>query len=210
MSWVDNLATSLVGSGVVALSVFLLERHYAARAAKRDLQHMLGTGKNFVGIDLRGRDLAGSYLAGKDFRGGRFDGANLEGANLFGTDLSQASLIGANLKGANFKGPPPPLYPSENLYPSPHLYPMGTPAGVQPLPDANLRGADITDAKYDSSTAWPENYDPAEHGAVLCEARRSLQYRLSSRRPRFDALGPQEGAQRPQEERSWWRRMFGG
>ncbi len=139
--------------------VSLVDRHYANKAAKRDLQHMLGTGEKFIGIDLRGRDLSGSYLAGKDFRGGRFDGANLEGAT--------------------FRGPPPPLYPSENLYPSAGLYPMGTPVGVQPLPDANLREANIRGAKYDSSTEWPENYDPAENGAVLCEPRRSLRSRLS-------------------------------
>jgi uncharacterized protein YjbI with pentapeptide repeats len=159
MNWVSDLVTSMIGGGVVALIVVLIERHYATKAAKRDLQHMLGTGDKFVGVDLRGRDLSGSYLAGKDFRGGRFDGANLQEANLAGANLSRASLIEANLKGTNFRGPPPPLLPNPTLVPSPTLVPRSAPpAGVQPLPDANLQDADIRSAKYDSSTVWPENY----------------------------------------------------
>ena len=32
---------------------------------------------------------------------------------------------------------------------------------------ANLRGADLRGAKYDSSTVWPDGYDPAAAGAEL-------------------------------------------
>jgi uncharacterized protein YjbI with pentapeptide repeats len=37
---------------------------------------------------------------------------------------------------------------------------------------ADLRGADLTganlrDARYDSETSWPENFDPSASGAVL-------------------------------------------
>jgi uncharacterized protein YjbI with pentapeptide repeats len=163
----SDLGTALVGGGVIAFAVLVLERQYAKRADKRDLQQMLGTGDNFVGIDLRGRDLRGSYLVGKDFSGAKFDGADLRGVNLSGADLSWASFIHADLRGAKFSATM--LTPSEYLYPSETLAPGAVRPGGKPLTDATMQAIRIRDAKYDSATEWPANFDPTKGGAVLVE-----------------------------------------
>jgi uncharacterized protein YjbI with pentapeptide repeats len=163
MNWVGELAVALVGSGAVALCVLIVERHYDKKKAKRDLEHMLGTGDNFVGIDLRGRDLSGSYLAGKNFSGAKFDGADLRGANLSGTVLSWASFADADLRGASFSATM--LTPSEYLYPSDNLAPGAIAPGGEPLKDANLQAVTLTGAKFDATTEWPDNFDPVRDGA---------------------------------------------
>jgi uncharacterized protein YjbI with pentapeptide repeats len=112
MKWVSDLAISLIGSGVVALIVVLVERYYAKKAAKRDLQHLLGTGDAFGRIDLRDRNLSRAYLVDKDFSGARFGGANLKGADLAGATLTRASLKGADLREQTFEDSLPRCTPA--------------------------------------------------------------------------------------------------
>jgi len=178
MNWVSELAISLIGSGGVALVVVLVERHYAKKAAKRDLEHLLGTGDAFVRFDLRGRNLSRAYLVAKDFSGARFGGANLKGADLAGAILSRASLKGADLRGTNFRGQPPPRYPSETSYPGENVYPSGgAPAGTPQVGDATLDDIDVGDATYDDRTQWPKDFDPNEAGAVHVK-KRTLRWRF--------------------------------
>jgi hypothetical protein len=168
----SDLGTAIIGGGVIALAVLVLEQRYAAEADERDLLLTLGLGQSFVGMDLRGRDLSRAYLAGKDFSGARFEGATLRGTNLAGTNLTQASLAEADLRSTNFRGPPAPLYPSPTLYPGPQVYPSAGPsAGEQLLPDATFKETAVRDATYDDSTAWPGGYDPKEGGAVHVKDR---------------------------------------
>ncbi len=163
----SDLVTALVGGSIVAAVVLFLERRYAKEADKRDLRLMLGTGDSFVGIDLRSQDLSGFYLAGKDFSGAKFDGGDLRGTNLSGTNLSYTSFAETDLRGAKFNATM--LTPSTTLYPSPGLAPGAIAPGGTPLRDATLQAIALVGAKYDSSTEWPEGFDPSAHGAVRVE-----------------------------------------
>lgn len=161
------LLGAVVGGGVIALVVMLLEQRYAAKADKRNLRLALGMRDSFVGIDLRDLDLSGFYLAGKDFSGARFDGSNLSEANLSGANLSWASLAGANLRGAKLSKTS--LKPSEYLKPNVGLKPGAIAPGGKTLGDAQTQSIIIRGAEYDASTKWPEGFDPNKGGAKFVE-----------------------------------------
>ena len=160
---------ALVGGSVIALAVVFLERRYAAEADKRNLQTTLGMGNSFVGIDLSGRNLSGFYLAGRDFSGGKFEGSDLSGANLSGTNLSWARLAGADLRGAKLSKTS--LKPDEYLELSVGLKPGTIAPGGTYLRDATTQSINIKEAKYNTSTEWPENFDPMKVKAVFVEDR---------------------------------------
>jgi len=63
-----------------------------------------------------------------------------------GADLSRAALQGANLSEAKCR-------------------PART--GEEGQDEKTLL---VSEATYDGSTIWPEDYDPAQHGATLVEA----------------------------------------
>ncbi len=127
----------------------------------------LGLGETFIGIDLRNRDLSGFYLATKNFSGAKFDGADLRGTNLSGANLSFATLTGADLRGAKLSATQ--LTPSEYLAPGEGLTPGSISFGGKPLADAITQGITIRGAKYDSSTEWPEGFEPSKGGAVFVD-----------------------------------------
>jgi uncharacterized protein YjbI with pentapeptide repeats len=84
----------------------------------------------------------------------------MKGACLKGVDFDNsgetkrpADLRGANLKDAD-------LGVSEKTKKAADL------RGAD-LTGANLTGANLRDARYDSETSWPENFNPSASGAVL-------------------------------------------
>jgi hypothetical protein len=91
-------------------------------------------------------DLSEAKLTSVDLRHAYFVNANLSRADLSMANLSHAILQGANLRGADLRR--------------------------SDLGDADLRGAQLISARLsgaraDSSTRWPEGYDPAEHGVLF-------------------------------------------
>lgn len=82
----------------------------------------------------------------EDLRDADFEGADLQGAmflnaELHGANLSYADLRLAQLGGADLR--------QANLR------------------GARLRGAYLLDAIYDRDTQWPDDFNPAAHGAVF-------------------------------------------
>jgi uncharacterized protein YjbI with pentapeptide repeats len=106
----SELGTALIGGGVVALAILLLEQALAERQQKRGIQLQLGLADDFRGIDLSGVDLSGAYLANKNLRGASLIGADLRKTNLSAVNLEDARLTKADLRGAIMGEPA--LYPS--------------------------------------------------------------------------------------------------
>ena len=142
--------------------------------AKLDHANLAGSdfgGANMIRVELRRSDLrkanlTEAYLSSAHLREADLDTAVLCGALLNDVSLIEACLQDADLSAANLVG-----------------------ANVS---RATLQGADLSHAKskpsragddgedgkslivheatYDAATTWPEDYDPAEHGAILIEA----------------------------------------
>ncbi len=135
------------------------------------------------GADLRGANLDGAHLMSANLEGATLANAKLEGADLQRSNLQGAMLSSANLQGAmlysvNLQGAA--LY-SANL--------QGTDLRSAKLQDAalsgaelqgahllyaNLEGANLTDAnlqdaKYNTRTTWPTDFDPVAAGCILVE-----------------------------------------
>lgn len=97
------------------------------------------------GAELRGAllgevDLFAADLVAADLRAADLAGANLGSADLSRADLSRANLLGADLSNAQLAG--------------------------TDLRGAILRRADLSGARYDDHTLWPEGFDPEMAGAV--------------------------------------------
>ncbi|GAB4511578.1 MAG: hypothetical protein Tsb0020_29420 [Haliangiales bacterium] len=97
-------------------------------------------GAHLPGADLTGADLQGANLRGANLREAKLQAANLPGADLCGADLCRANLRGANLEGADL---------------------CEVNSQVADLKDANREGINLHHALYDSTTKWPEGFDPA-------------------------------------------------
>ena len=91
------------------------------------------------GANLGGIDLADAQLAAADLRGADLGAADLQGAILRKADLSGTNLVGADLRGADLCG--------------------------CNLSRANMTHAQLTGARYDTYTVWPEGLDPETLGA---------------------------------------------
>jgi uncharacterized protein YjbI with pentapeptide repeats len=91
--------------------------------------------------------LEGAILRGADLRC-----ADLEGADMRGADLRSADLKGACMRGVDLDDSGETKRPAELR-------------GAE-LTGANLTGANLRDARYNSETSWPENFDPSSSGAV--------------------------------------------
>ncbi|BAZ33176.1 pentapeptide repeat-containing protein [Cylindrospermum sp. NIES-4074] len=104
--------------------------------------------RDFSKAELSDASLPGVDLKGCDFSYADLSAANLSGANLRGCDLSFADLSQANLRDADLRG--------------------------ALLISADLRHADITGAKLekadgDSTTHFPQNFDPVQAGVQNAE-----------------------------------------
>ena len=116
-------------------------------------------------MDLHGTSFAGSYL-----RGAILAKSNLTDCNFSNSSLITAYLMHANLKGANLRDCKAMFcnFISADL----------NEADVQnaDFSNCNFKGAVITcrnasqanfvDAVYDSSTVWPDNFDPVVAGCI--------------------------------------------
>jgi pentapeptide repeat protein len=130
-------------------------------------------GANLRGANLRGANLEGGILQGVNLEGANLRGAtlrearlalgtlqdaylsevNLQEANLWATNLERANLVGASLAGANLA--------EANLA---GAYLEGTNLEGANLDGANLEGANLKDARFDSQTKWPEDFDAEGKG----------------------------------------------
>ncbi|MGK7916615.1 MAG: pentapeptide repeat-containing protein [Prochloraceae cyanobacterium] len=104
-------------------------------------------------------NLSNTILRNADFRKAHLQQANLseadlELADLTGAILNQANLLGANFYRANLKG--------ANL------------SGADLRESKNLEFARLYGAIYDVKTRFPENFNPANSGAVLIKPNANL------------------------------------
>ncbi len=145
-----------------------------ADLSRVDLSEARLRGAFLRNVNLRGADLSGVDLSGVDFKGARIDKATkiddkwllvwkiinspISDANLSETDLSGANLSGAflndpNLSGADLSG--------ADL--------SGVDLSGADLSETDLRETDLSEARYNTSTKWPGNFDPKEAGAILID-----------------------------------------
>jgi uncharacterized protein YjbI with pentapeptide repeats len=110
--------------------------------------------------DLRGAALAGSELEGAELEGANLSRANLTGSNLSwvhmwngnleGARLHAARLVGADLRGVSLV--------NTDL--------TGADLRKAVLAKQGFEPAELTKARYDAGTRWPNGYDPRSHGAI--------------------------------------------
>ncbi len=89
---------------------------------------------------LVGTKLCGAQLHAAALNSSDLTGADLSGANLYHASLFMCDLTRAVLTGADLSG--------------------------ADLTGTLLAGANLADATFDGETRWPEDFDPASHGAV--------------------------------------------
>jgi hypothetical protein len=104
------------------------------------------TGASQAGATLQGADLTGVDLRGVNLRGAILSGCSLCNADLRGADLTGADLSDARLDGAKFKG--------------------ACLSAVDASRARGLASADLTGARYDAQTRWPDGFDPRLWRAV--------------------------------------------
>jgi uncharacterized protein YjbI with pentapeptide repeats len=90
----------------------------------------------------------------------KLERANFAGANLAGGAISACALAGASFREANIVG--------------------------TDLSEQELAGVDLTGAKYDRKTRFPEGFDPAAAGAVLVSSARTPRKRGAMIRAEFE------------------------
>lgn len=118
------------------------------------------------GADLRRASLDPAYLSNADLQGADLRGVDIEDTMLVRTDLRRAdlrraSLAGANLRRANLSG--------ADLRRA-SLGGLDTDVRRAFLAGADLRGADLgganfSEATYNSTTRWPDGFNPEAAGA---------------------------------------------
>lgn len=150
-----------------------------------DAQHWLQDG-SLTGAPLSGANLAGANLENADLTGANLAGARLERTNLSKSTLSEGNLSGADLRGVNLEMADLSRCNLEDtvLHEADMAQARLTRANLAgvsltgvdltgaDLANADLRGADLTDARltrtnlsdvrYDASTAWPAAFRPDE------------------------------------------------
>jgi hypothetical protein len=153
-----GLATELVGA---ALLYVLLDVGIDEAEEKRTLILELGSGAPGVAMRAAEKLTDNGWLYDGSLQGAYLGGANLRGANLLWADLSETNLGWADLSGAYLR--------ETNLgwADLSGAYLRETILGGAYLRRADLSGAQLSEARYDVNTEWPEGFDPVEAGAVL-------------------------------------------
>lgn len=151
-------------------------------------------GMGFTESQLDGVKLSGARFKGGIFessaKGADFSKAQMQGASLINSDFTGANFSGADLTGMKVQQEPFYTTPErESLYYKPRpLYPVnftranftGAKLAGADLRNADFTGAifndtDVSGAKYDCGTKWPEGFDAGKGGAILigsaCEGR---------------------------------------
>ena len=114
-------------------------------------------GANLFGANLFGANLTEAHLRKADLAEAMLARGNLAGVSLASANLELAVLTEANLRGANLAG--------ANL----SWTLLDADLTGADLTDAKLYKADLTGAKYSSTTRWPEGFDPIAAGAILVD-----------------------------------------
>jgi uncharacterized protein YjbI with pentapeptide repeats len=109
-----------------------------ANFSHADLKSAMFVNADLEGANLRNADLKGAILRGAGLQGADLDSADLQRADLRGARLSRANLSGTALEGAKLSG--------------------------ARLSATNLGEALFEGAVADSSTEWPEDFDPMSNG----------------------------------------------
>jgi uncharacterized protein YjbI with pentapeptide repeats len=123
-----------------------------ADASKANLQRMRLRDAVMVEFNLAESDLTETDLRGTDLAKSDLSGAVLLNADLSRTKLTGARLIGADLTRAKL---------NESVL------------AATDLTDAILNDADLTGARYWSTTRWPVGFNPTAAGAILVELGQS-------------------------------------
>ena len=167
-----SLAPELVSTSVaIAVLDRLFNYRGEQREKRRTISQMGATDSNDVALAalavaraenwLNDGTLRGANLYRANLSGANLSDANLSGATLIDADLSGATLFDANLSGANLIGATLiNAYLSDANLSGATLY-------RAVLIDAYLSDATLIDAKYNSKTVWPDDFDPSESGAVF-------------------------------------------
>lgn len=167
--WHD-LWTEMVATGGAVLGIDELNRRRNVQTYKQSIIRQMASRSNDFALDAAriARDegwlkdgslrytnfqyanLQDAYLEGADLQRTVFFGANLQNARLMGTRLNGALIQYAQLQGAVLLG--------ADLR---NAYLMGT-----NVEGANLAGSHFEGAIYNSTTRWPEGFDPKQQGAI--------------------------------------------
>jgi hypothetical protein len=141
---------------------------FRVRATRKDLR-----GKDYGGFDLRGSIFDGSNLEGVnfsdssleevDFGGAKLQGANFQRAKLMEANFRRADLTGADLTGASAR------YATFDLANFTGAILNGADFHGAGFLSADLSKTDLSGAKlqrcfYNSTTKFPEGFDPKEAG----------------------------------------------
>ena len=142
-----------------------------ANLCKANLQGAKLCNAELSGGDLQEADLRDADLTGANLREAYLRMANLSNAQMSGAVLVEADLLGADLSDADLQGAD--LSHARLGWTELHGADLrGADLHGADLRDADLRDlrdADLTGAKYDRYTMWPEGFDPSAAGAVLEE-----------------------------------------
>lgn len=144
-----------------------------ARLHRADL-----TGASLEEAHLRGANLAAAILEQASLRRANLFMAKLNDANLVGADLVQANLHGASLNAANLKGAKlvETILIGASLQTANLEYADLTGADLREadlkgacLTGAMLSGVKLTGAKFDTKTAWPDDFSACGQGLILTD-----------------------------------------
>ncbi len=143
-------------------------------------------GTTLVGAELAGlnlhrallemQDMRGANLSGADLRSAWLDGARLDGANLTRAKMSTCSASSASFVGVNFAGAFMRSAGFEEADFTGASLLAADVGGAQftgaifvgaDLRASDLDEANLTGAIADSSTKWPEHFEPLDHGVVI-------------------------------------------
>ncbi len=112
-------------------------------------------GASLPNADLRHSDLSGARLDHADLSGANLVACDLSGADLNRADLEEANLSGATLAGSNFGAALLSRALLRGARIGSLLKPLRSECGFVSVA-ADLRGADLTDARLDGATIAPE------------------------------------------------------
>lgn len=123
-----------------------------------DLRHTHLTRSKLLFVDLSDSELsnanlAEAYIVKADLRRASLKGADLAGAKLIGTDLRDSDVRGTRFRGIDT-----------------HALTIGE--AVRGRVNAEFTNVNLSGAKYDEETIWPDGFDPKKYGAVLVELSR--------------------------------------
>jgi uncharacterized protein YjbI with pentapeptide repeats len=120
------------------------------QAAITVISHLQPDPNDIIGFELSQVDLRKADLIGSNLRGANLSHSNLQGADLREADLREANLSFVNLQGADL---------SRAKLQRVLLFDAD-------LGGAMIRDADLTEARFNHATRWPQDFNPVTVGAI--------------------------------------------